>query len=242
MTKQFDEYFEHAAIRQRDKIALTVDGRWATDAALQDDASTTESALRDLGIAASAGVAVDAERSVHAVASAVGLLKAGCGLACSRHTITTDALEAQVCDCGASALIASRSVALRAAPRHHAQPRRAWPPLSEHIACCVIDGAPHTANTDTPHAATISYTSGSTGDSKGRRVTHPNTIAAFRSVCGDLANREQDVMLRFSPGLSDDALVVRPWPAICRWRNTGDVNKRATPSSAQEASVKRVCS
>ena len=205
MMEQFHKYFEDSAIRQRDKVALTVDGLSATYGELLDDASTIAETLRRLGVPVGGRVAIYSEMSVHAVAAAFGILKAGCVLACIRHTIPTAELEQQLTDSGASAVIVSRSTALRVAAHHGTVSADIFGArLSDHIACFAIDAPPDAADIEPHDAATIFYTSGSTGDSKGVLVTHRNMIAAFRSVSGYLANTDRDVVLSFSPGLSSD--------------------------------------
>lgn len=155
MTERFHDYFERSAIRLREKIALTVDGYSATYGELLDHMSSIVETLRDLGIPAGARVAIYSEMSVHAVAAALGILKAGCILACIRHTIPTAELEQQLSDCGASALIASRSTIPRITLHHRAV--CAGSGLSEHIACYAIRGAPATTDLETRHAATTHW-------------------------------------------------------------------------------------
>ncbi|WP_208446777.1 class I adenylate-forming enzyme family protein [Burkholderia ambifaria] len=205
MIERFPQYFERSASSRRDKVALVVDGRSATYGELLDMMLTIADTLHRLGIPAGARVAIYSEMSVHAVAAAFGILKAGYVLACIRHTINTAELEQQIADCGASALVASRSTSPRIASRYRAVTIDATRgDLSEYVVCFAADGASEAGNPSTDDAATIFYTSGSTGDSKGVLVTHRIMIAAFRSVSGYLANSERDIVLSFSPGLSSD--------------------------------------
>lgn len=208
MIERFPTYFERSASSRRDKVALVVDGRSATYGELLDVMSAITDTLHRLGIPAGARVALYSETSVHAVAAAFGILKAGCVLACIRHTIDTAELEQQLADCGASALVASRSTSPRVASRHRAVAIDAIDAiggdLSEYVVCFATDRASAADDPSVDDAATIFYTSGSTGDSKGVLVTHRNMIAAFRSVSGYLANSERDIVLSFSPGLSSD--------------------------------------
>jgi len=205
MTERFHEYFEHTAVRHGNKIALTVDVHSVTYTELLNSMLTIAGALRDIGAASGARVAIYSEMSVHAVAAAFGILKAGCVLVCIRHTIPSAELQQQLKDCGASVLIASRATIHRVASIKLANNAdMLGNVLSEQIAFFVIDGVPDSVSSDSSHAATIFYTSGSTGESKGVLVTHGNMIAAFRSISGYLANSERDVVLSFSPGLSSD--------------------------------------
>lgn len=205
MTERFHQIFEDIAVRQGEKIALTIDGRSASYRQILGYACAVAESLRHSGIPLGARVAIYSEMSVYAVAAAFGVLKAGGVLTCIRHTLSAEELELQLKDCGASAIIVSHSTAVRVS----SNPQTVGVDLlsgelSEHIACFSIDCPQNATKTDLHDAATIFYTSGSTGESKGVLVTHTSMIAAFRSVCGYLDNNECDIVLSFSPGLSSD--------------------------------------
>ncbi|WP_186105510.1 class I adenylate-forming enzyme family protein [Burkholderia gladioli] len=205
MGEAFHEIFARGAASRRDRIALTVDGHPTRYGELLDMMSAVAATIARLGLPAGARVAIYSELSATAVAAAFGILEAGCVLACIRHTVDTAELERQLDDSGASLLVASRATLPRVATRHRAV---ALDPATggslDAVAGFAIDGGARELDPATPDAATIFYTSGSTGDAKGVLVTHRNMVAAFRAVTGYLASTESDVVLGFTPGLSSD--------------------------------------
>lgn len=213
MSWHYHDRFEIAARASPDKVAVVVGCARATYREISDFSSQVANALRARGVRPGDRVATYAQTSVHAVAAALGILKAGCVIVTVHHTFGRDKLRYQIDESGACALVVGNALA---GPNALADtptlrliiaidvPVRPGPRVlaADDVMRFPIGITPD-HDTSADRLAAIFYTSGSTSRPKGVAINQSNMTAAVDSVTSYLGLTARDVVLSYSHMGSD---------------------------------------
>ncbi len=209
------DYLQHAARTQPDKVALVCRGERYTYRELAGRANALAHALVTGGVVRGDRVVVFADNTVETVISFWAILQAGAVVSLVDPLTKSAKLRHLIADCRPTVLITDahlQPVWAEAADSPHLQRvlvsgKIADEKLARFPTARRFDDAIGSGNHRAPPArqcisidlAAIIYTSGSTGDAKGVMLTHLNMLTAATSLCSYLELREDDVLLNVLP-------------------------------------------
>jgi amino acid adenylation domain-containing protein len=204
------ELFEDQVARSPDAVAVRFEGAELPYRLLNTRANQLAQILIDLGVGPETPVAVCLERSLDLIVSLVAILKAGGAYASLDPAYPPQRLKFMLDDLAAPVVIT------------HSRLAAALPDCAGHILCLDTDqaaiagsprdGAPGSRAISPDHLAYISYTSGSTGQPKGVRVTHRGVIRLVKDTNYAAFDAGQ-VFLQLAP-VAFDASTLEIWGAL----------------------------
>jgi len=210
------DFLQHSAARQPDKVALVHDGQRLTYAQIDDRANRLARALTAQGVGRGDRVAIHLPNSVEAVVGIFAALKAGAVFVVINASTKEDKLRYILNNCRAAALLVDgRTLEDGGLERVFAgspslkgifvcgkeRNGSTWPTRCHAYAEALAqapDGSPQPVNIDLDLACLI-YTSGTTGEPKGVMSDHANVVFATSAIIEYLGNVEDDIVINLLP-------------------------------------------
>jgi acyl-CoA synthetase (AMP-forming)/AMP-acid ligase II len=204
----FHDIFERRVRETPHKRALLIDDRAATYLELDRSANRAAAWLNSHGLPAGTHVVISLPISIEAVASVLGILKAGCVIVTNHPAFSEDKLVQQIQSSDSRVLVSESGAVFASAfartdlrlglligpdafvaddriTRFHDLGQR-------------YDGFVPTFEPSRARRAAIFHTTGSTFEPKGVVITHGNMIAAFQSITAYLHSTSDDVILHYA--------------------------------------------